>query len=123
MKLLWTKSAKKKQSAWGYSFDRVERNVVSCIESGERIIETGKTTGKTKTGRRMLTARELQPSILMKQKNLLVRFVKKEKGFLIIDIIYRGITKEELDLYKKIGVDEDFVFGTGLPSHTSFLLA
>ena len=108
MQLIWTRSAKQKQSQWGYAFEHVERSVEACIDHGERIID--KDTVRTATGRRMRTSRET-PTVLMKHKNLLVRFVRQDDAYIIIDVNFNGLTKADMDTYAEAGVDAEFIKG------------
>lgn len=104
MQLIWTKCAKQKQSQWGYAFEHVERSVEACIDHGERIVDTARTA----TGER--SSRET-PTVLMKRKNLLVRFVRQNDAYIIIDVIFTGLTKADMDTYAEAGVDAEFING------------
>jgi len=110
MVLIWTHAAKGKQSQWGYDFEHVERSVSACIDHGERVDESAKKSIRTRTGRRMPTHREAN-TVLMSHKNLLVRFVRKDDDYLIIDVIFTGLSKADMDTYAKAGVDAAFING------------
>lgn len=93
-----------------HDFEHVERSVSACIDHGERVDESAKKSIRTRTGRRMPTHREAN-TVLMSRKNLLVRFVRKDDDYLIIDVNFTGLSKSDMDTYAKAGVDAAFING------------